>query len=235
VNTPGLFITGTDTDVGKTFVTALIARELTAAGVKTGVYKPACSGAVFDADGQPHWEDIEQLSQATGGRFADDLICPQRFQAALAPPVAATREGRFVDEELLRSGANKWDGQVDLLLVEGVGGLLCPMTEKETIADLACDLAFPLLIVSRLGLGTINHTLLTVEVALSRGLIVAGIICNEVPSPEDDAALDSDREEIASRCRVPILATVKHGQNEPLQALPAGGLIDWQSLAQERG
>jgi dethiobiotin synthetase len=137
--------------------------------------------------------------------------------------------------QLLRTGANKWDGQVDLLLVEGVGGLLCPLTEEQTIADLARDLTFPLLIVSRLGLGTINHTLLTVECALNYGLNVAGIICNEAEPPEDRAALDSDREEIAKRCQAPVLATVRHGQDARLQACPDGGPIDWQALARESG
>ncbi len=229
--TPGLFITGTDTDVGKTFVTALIARELTDEGIRTGVYKPACSGSVVDRLGRPVWGDIEQLSAATGGQFSDELICPQRFSAALAPPVAAEREGRTVDSQLLRTGANQWVSQVDLLLVEGVGGLLCPMTEDETIADLALDLGFPLLVVSRLGLGTINHTLLTIEVARTKGLHVCGIICNEVQQSEEDAALASDRDEIARRSPVPVLGVVRFGQTTPLTDLTSGRPIDWRSLA----
>lgn len=231
MTTPGLFITATDTDAGKTFVTALIARELTAAGIRTGVYKPACSGSIDDADGKPMWQDIEQLWHATRGEFDRDLICPQRFSAALAPPVAAAREGRRVDGDLLRAAARRWDGLVDLLLVEGVGGLLCPLTEEETIADLAGDLGFPLVIVSRLGLGTINHTLLTVEAAQARGLRVAGIVCNEAQSPEDAEALDADRDEIAKRSTVPILAVASFNQTTPLKQFSTGHLIDWQSLA----
>jgi dethiobiotin synthetase len=230
VKTPGLFITATDTDAGKTFVTALIARELTAAGKRVGVYKPACSGSVPGADGQPVWNDVEQLAMAVGG-CDRNRVCPQRFEAALAPPVAAAREGKFVDRLLLRTGAKSWDGRADILLVEGVGGLLCPLTATETIADLAREFGYPLIIVTRLGLGSINHTLLTVEAALARGLMVAGIVCNETSKATDPAAWNSDLEEIARRSAVPVLSVVRHRQTEALASLTDSGRIDWCALA----
>jgi dethiobiotin synthetase len=145
--------------------------------------------------------------------------------------VAAEREGKGVDAGLLRAGAARWNGHVELLLVEGVGGLLCPLAEHETIADLACDLAYPLIVITRLGLGTINHTLLTVEAALARRLTVAGIICNETSAASDAAAWESDRAEIAKRAGVPVLSVVRYRQTAPLEAFDSGGPIDWRRLA----
>lgn len=221
---PGLFITGTDTGVGKTYVTALLIRELLERGVNVGAYKPACSGSVPGPDGRPLWEDVETLAAALGGRFSRDETCPQRFAAPLAPPVAARLEGRAVDAGLLRAGAERWQGKIELLLVEGAGGLLCPLTERETVADLALDLGLPLVIVARLGLGTINHTLLTVEVARGRGLSVAGIVFNQGPPVDtfavegiDQQCLDlsssSNPREVAARVDVPVLGVVATDQS----------------------
>lgn len=223
MSTPGLFITGTDTDVGKTYVTSLLARELVTQGIRVGVYKPACSGSTAREDGTHIWGDVDELSQAIGGRFDVDRICPQRFHAALAPPVAAREEGTTIDSQLLRAGAEWWQGKCDLLLVEGVGGLLCPLTEEETIADLAHDLGFPLLIVAALQLGTINHTLLTVEVAQKRGLSIAGILFNSPAERPIDQSTKTNPSEIAGRCNVPILETVAHNQTSGL--LQAGNEI----------
>ena len=229
--TRGLFITGTDTGVGKTYVTALIARELTTAGSLVGVYKPCCTGSTIGRDQQPIWDDVTRLSAAVDDRFEEPRICPQRFHAPLCPPAAARSEGRRVDAALLRSGARWWNERVRMLLVEGVGGLLCPLTETETVADLACDLGYPLIVVARLGLGTINHTLLTLEAAARRGLCVAGIVLNEAGSDATDRSTDSNPHQIAARTDVPVLGVVTH--NQPVGLLRDGGRIriDWASLA----
>ena len=171
----GLFVTGTDTDVGKTWVSCLAVRQLREAGHSVGVYKPACSGATTAGDGLPVWEDVRELAAASEMSVPDSRICPQRFTAPLAPPVAAAREGLQVDSGLLRSGAAWWRGRADCLVVEGVGGLLCPLTGDEVVADVAADLGFPLLIVARGGLGTINHALLTLESAQRAGWSCAGL------------------------------------------------------------
>ncbi len=224
----GLFITGTDTGVGKTRVACLIARAARDSGMRVGAYKPVCSGAT--ADDPPAWDDVEQLAAAVGPTFPRERICPQRFVAPVAPPLAAKREGRHVDSGLLRRGAQWWVGQVDLLLVEGAGGLLSPISEHETVADLAVDLGYPLLIVAADRLGTINHTLLTVEAALARGLSVAGIVINRV-SPERDASSAGNAAEITRRCPAPVLAIVEFAGHEMLR--PGGGsaTIDWACLA----
>jgi dethiobiotin synthetase len=226
---PGLFVTGTDTGVGKTFVSVLMISELRAAGLTVGAYKPACSGVVETPTG-PTWEDIEALDEATGRLFGRERIGPQRFLAPLAPPVAAKAEGRRVDAGLLRSGAEWWRGRCDVLIVEGAGGLLCPLTETETFADLAVSLGLPVLIVARATLGTINHTLLTIEAARRRGLTVVGVVLNEVVSAGDDASIATNADEITARTGTPVLGVVPHGR--PARLLPYGtaGRIDWRAL-----
>jgi len=214
---PGLFITGTDTDVGKTYVTAMIAARLHAEGVKVGTYKPACSGSALGDDGRPVWKDIELLREATEEQFDRQRISPQRFSAPLAPPVAAGREGRIVDAGLLRTGAYWWEDRCEFLLIEGVGGWLCPLTDSETVADLAVDLRVPLLIVARASLGTINHTLLTVEAARRRNVPIAGIVLSEVVAPSNSAETLANVAEIEKRCDVPVLGIVLH---QSLDCLP---------------
>jgi dethiobiotin synthetase len=228
--TAGLFITATDTGVGKTYVTALIARALRHAGRSVGAYKPVCSGAEIDKGGAVSWGDVDTLTAAIGGRFDSLRVCPLRFRAPLAPNVAARREGTEIAFEPLCNGASWWHGRVEILLVEGVGGLLCPLTDRETIADFAAALKYPLLVVARLGLGTINHSLLTVGAARSRGLEVAGILLNEA---EPLASLEGTEEnpvEIERRARIPVLGILRHGQTRPTRPDGSAVTIDWAAL-----
>lgn len=227
--TRGLFITGTDTAVGKTYVACLIARKLAQLGKRVGAYKPVCSGAEFDAHGSPHWQDAEDLSRAIGGADLDQ-VSPQKFVAPLAPPIAAAREGKTVDARQLRTGALPWLRTADILLVEGVGGLLCPIADGETVADFAADLGFPLLIVARLGLGTINHTLLTVEAARRRGLKIAGLILNEGSTPVSELEAETNPVEVTRLCDVPLLGVVRKDHAEPT-LLGKAVDIDWWNLA----
>ena len=218
---PGLFVTGTDTDVGKTYVTALLAEHLRAGGQTVGVYKPACSGAET-FHGESVWADVEALRSAAGLTTADDdLICPQRFRDPLAPPVAAAAEGRTVDAGLLAAGARGWAGRCDVLLVEGAGGLLCPLADGVTVLDVAADLGFPLLVVARAGLGTVNHTLLTLAAAKTRGVPVAGALLNARDRPEPQAANNAAM--IARFGGAPALGVIGPGGG-----LPAG--VDWAAL-----
>ena len=204
----GLFITGTNTGVGKTWITADLLRRLRTDGKQVGAYKPACSGAETGADGGTVWPDIEALHAALDGEFPRNWICPQTFAAPLAPPSAARLEGREVNAQQLRDGISVWNDTVDLVLVEGVGGWLCPIADGETIADLAVDFGFPILLVVALELGAINHTLLSVESIQKRGLPMAGIVLNETTpdldatlSAETAAAIESYSEcEIVGRC-----------------------------------
>lgn len=229
----GLFVTGTDTGVGKTFVAVGLVRWLRARGYRTGAYKPVASGCREESQ-RIIWDDVESLHAALNCEFPQSRICPQTFRAPLAPPVAAQSEGRAVDTNLLREGAAWWSDHADVLIVEGAGGLLSPISDRDSVADLARDLGWPLLIVARAGLGTINHTLLTIEAADRRRLPVAGVVLNPVDGTADPSAA-SNPLELANRCSVPILAVLSHSTSADLLQQENFRRIDWYSLCQERG
>lgn len=203
----GLMIIGTDTGVGKTTLCEAILTKAVANGQKLGIYKPVCTGSEPDSEGKSLWSDIERLHAACLGVFDRELICPQRFHAPLAPPVAASLEGQQVDVDRLQSGCEAWRQYTDLLLIEGVGGLLCPIAESLTVADLATWWNAPLIVVSSNRLGTISHTLLTLEVAQYRRLKIAGWVMNQIENGNDEL-LATNTAEIRSRTDVPFLGTL---------------------------
>ncbi len=230
-STPGLFITGTDTGVGKTYVAALIARSLAASGRRVGVYKPAASGCARDAQGRLVSDDAVALWEAAGRPGDLEHVCPQRFAAALAPHLAARAEGREIDAGLLRRGLDYWRSRSEIVLVEGAGGLMSPLGDEEYVADLARDLGFPLIVVTRNILGTINATLQTLITAsvYRGGLAVAGVVLNHpAPPAADDLSLTGNRAELAVRSTAPLLAAVAFG------AKRFDGEVDWFGLAKCR-
>ncbi len=227
----GLFITGNNTEVGKTWVSGLIAQALVERGLSVGAYKPAASGGEWN-EGRLCSADVTHLWQATGRRWPIERICPQIFQAPLAPHLAARAEGREIDRQLLGSGFDYWldrqaAGECDFLLVEGAGGLLSPLSDDDLVVDLAHQFGLPLVVVAANRLGVINETLQTLFTAANYrgGLSVAGVILNDVTSPTDDASRASNLEELQARSPAPILAHIRHGAN----AFPEP--IDWQKLA----
>ena len=175
----GLFITGTDTGVGKTYVAALIARQLVAAGYRVGVYKPVASGC-RRVEGKYVADDAVQLWQAAGRPGTLEHVCPQRFAAPLASPLSAQAEGKEVDANRLRDGLEFWENVCDIVLVEGAGGLMSPISDDDYNADLAIDFGYPLVVVAPNVLGTINATLQTLIAASTYGvgLEVCGIVLN---------------------------------------------------------
>jgi dethiobiotin synthetase len=221
----GLFLTGTDTGVGKTHVTAALVRLLRGQGRPVRVCKPVASGASWVA-GRWLSEDTIRLADAAGAAWVE--VTRWTFADPVAPPVASRRQG----ERLTLAEVTAWvlDGERPgvPVLVEGVGGLLCPLTEDETVADLAASLKLPLVVVARLSLGTLNHTLLTVEVARARGLPVAGVVVNAVESPST-LAEETNVAELERRLTVPVLAVVPHQAAgvEPPAELAA---VDWWRL-----
>ncbi len=227
---PGLFIIGTDTEVGKTYVTALIARELLAAGRRLGVYKPAASGCRLQG-GRLVSDDAVTLGDAAGCPGELDRVCPQCFAAPLAPHLAARAEGKQLDAALLRSGLEYWRARSDVILVEGVGGLMSPLGEEEYVADLAYDFGFPLVVVTRNALGTINQTLQTLITAATfrDGLEIAGVVLNHPVESHpvagcDDASLSTNRQELAARCVPPVLGEVAW------QGTRFDAPVDWADL-----
>jgi len=225
---PGLFITGTDTGVGKTYVGALIARKLASTGLRVGVYKPVASGCLVRR-GVLVSEDAVMLWEAAGRPGRLERVCPQRFLAPLAPHLAAQAEGKQIDQRLLRSGLEYWRKRSDVLLVEGAGGLLSPLGEDQYVADLACDFGFPLLVVAKNVLGAINQTLQTLVVAAAydAGLPIAGIVLNNPTPPDDDLSRQSNFRELQARCRPPVLTEIAYRQ-EQLDCS-----VDWYALAKD--
>ncbi len=224
----GLFITGTDTEIGKTYVGALIVRALVAAGHRVGVYKPAASGCAWQGN-QLVSDDALALWQAAGqpGTLAE--VCPQRFEAPLAPHLAARAEGRELDADLLRRGVDVWRERSDIVVVEGAGGLMSPLGDEEYVADLAHDLGLPLVVVARNSLGVINHVLQTLitAAAFRDGIPVAGIVLNQARQPGADASVQSNAAEIRQRAVPPLLAEVPWGAS----AIDAS--VDWYRLARQ--
>jgi dethiobiotin synthetase len=220
----GLFITGTGTGVGKTYVAALIARALRDAGIRVGVYKPVASGCQLRS-GSLVSPDAVFLWEAAGRPGSLERVCPQMFLAPLAPHLAAPAEGRRVDSALLRDGIDFWRKTSDLVLVEGAGGLMSPMSDDDYNADLAAAFGLPLVVVSANELGTINATLQTLITANTYcdGLPVAGIVLNSPRHGEDDLSVESNADELARRSVAPLLASVEYG----------GGFdraVDWAGL-----
>jgi dethiobiotin synthetase len=175
--------------------------------------------------------DTVQLSWAGGNCQCLDAVTPWSYAEAVAPAVAAQLHGSVPSIAAL-AGAVRSQAQPDgILVVEGVGGLLCPLTEREAVADLAAALALPLVVVTRRSLGTLNHTLLTLEAAAARGLAVAGLVVNET-TPPTTLAEETNVNELQRRIAVPLLAVVPHrpdGHPDPIAALAA---VDWWCLAQ---
>lgn len=198
-STPGLFVTGTGTEVGKTVVAAAIARTLAAEGKRVAVFKPAVTG--LEEEGET---DHALLRRASGSNQSDDEIAPYRYGPPASPHLAAALAGEEIDPEHLRETARTAAENADALVCEGVGGLLVPLTPTYLIRDLAADLGYPVVIVATPGLGTINHTLLTIESARTAGLAVATVVLN--PWPEQPTEIEqSNRETIANLASVPVL------------------------------
>jgi dethiobiotin synthetase len=225
----GLFIAGTDTCVGKTYVAATIARELALAGWNVGVYKPAASGCRREGKRTLVSDDAVALWNAAGRPGRLSAVCPQRFAAPLAPHLAAKEERKEIDSEQLRRGLNYWLKRSDVVVVEGAGGLMSPVGEEDYVADLARDFGFPLVVVSANRIGTINHTLQTLIAAqaFGTGLPVAGIVLNDVLPPEIvDPSVRFNRCELELRCVPPVLAQIGYAQQH------FDCSVDWMQLAQ---
>ncbi len=185
----GVFVTGTGTEVGKTVVAALIARTLADAGARVAIFKPAVTG--LDDPGEA---DHELLRRAAGSGQRDEEIAPYRYGPPASPHLAASLAGEEIDPARLRAAAENAAEGADQLVCEGVGGLLVPLVAGYTVRDLADDLALPLVVAASPGLGTINHTLLTLEAARSAELEVAMVVLTpwpDVPSTVEASNLET--------------------------------------------
>lgn len=178
--TKGILITGTDTDVGKTFVACLIAKELRESGAKVGVMKPAESDCT---DNRP--KDSLALKVASGTETSIDIINPYRFKEAISPNVAAHREGIEIDIDHLIENYKTISDSHDRVIIEGSGGLMVPFNDKHSIVDLALEFDWPVIIVAASKLGVLNHTYLTIYAATNLGLNLKGIVLNHTTEASD--------------------------------------------------
>ena len=200
------FITGTDTGVGKTIVGAGIAGVLRRSGKRVGVLKPFESGC-SNSGGELIPEDAVFLKKLSGCTEDIDVICPYKMKHPLAPGVAAEMEGVSIDLDRIRSCFKTLEKNYETVLVEGAGGLMVPIAGDLLTSDLIKLLGLPTIIVSRLSLGTINHTLLTVRHALDCGLSVAGIILNQI-TPEIGKAEETNPKVIKRFSGISVLGRI---------------------------
>jgi len=202
----GIFITGTDTGVGKTLVAGGLARVWLKSGKRIGVIKPIESGCVRTDSGlQPH--DALFLKEMSYSIDDVDLINPYRLEHPLAPSIAAELEGVEIDLKKIDRIYQQLELKYDLMLVEGVGGLLAPLYKTFNNADLIRLLGIPMIVVARNTLGTINHTLLTVEYAQSNGLTILGIIINTL-SRSPDLSTKTNPQVIKKLSGLPLLGVI---------------------------
>lgn len=204
------FVTGTDTGVGKTYVTARLIRRLRAQGLGTVGFKPICCGSR---------EDAEILRAAADDALELNEVNPVWLRTPAAPYTAAMIENRPIDLALVRETFGRLRARHRSVLVEGVGGWLVPIDQSYTVADLAGEFALPVVVVVKNRLGALNHAALTVDHLRSRGLSCAGLILNDGQPAAADAgepqaiAMSTNKEILESWLGVPILFTLAHGQN----------------------
>jgi dethiobiotin synthetase len=205
----GIFVTGTGTEVGKTVVAATIARTLAGKGKRVAVFKPAVTGLDEGVE-----TDHALLRRASGSNQSDEEIAPYRYGPPASPHLAAALAGEEIDPERLRQVAATAAEGADAIVCEGVGGLLVPLSPAYLVRDLAADLGYPVVVVAGPGLGTINHTLLTVEAARTTGLEVAAVVLN--PWPDEPAEIErSNRETIADLADAPVLTLPRIDLSDP--------------------
>lgn len=231
----GIFVTGTDTGVGKTVLSASLAAAMVAAGEPVRAHKPVLTGLDEQAEPggwreEPVWPpDHELLAGACGMR--PEEVAPLRYGPAVSPHLAAELAGERIDPARLLAAARdaaRLGGEDRTLVVEGVGGLLVPLAEDYAVCDLAAALGLPVVIAARPGLGTINHTLLTLRAARAAGLEVRAVVLT--PWPRTPSTLErSNRETIARLGAIDVygLPTVPGPRGDELAR--AGAALPWRS------
>jgi dethiobiotin synthetase len=228
----GLFVTGTDTGVGKTLIAAAVLRALASRGVRAVGMKPVAAGCARTAHGLRN-EDATILLAASNVEAPIDLINPYRFEPAIAPHIAATQAGVTISLARIGDAFAALSVMADRVVVEGAGGILVPLNDHEDFADLAGLLALPVLLVVGMRLGCLNHALLTAQAVRRRGLRLSGWVANcleaTMPALEDNVQ--------ALRCRIeaPLLGTLPFGTRDTalaasfinLDAVESGAMLKY--------
>jgi dethiobiotin synthetase len=203
------FITGTDTEVGKTFISVGLVSLLQQQGYKTVGMKPIASGCEW-LDGQWKNEDALALIKQSQTDLSYSLINPYAFEPAIAPHIAAEREGVTLSIANIKSNYELIAEQADAVIVEGAGGWYVPLNAESTMADLAAELQLPVILVVAIKLGCINHALLTVAAIEQQGLKLAGWVANHVAEQSESTEMI---ETLTSRIDAPCLGVVPHLNN----------------------
>jgi dethiobiotin synthetase len=218
----GLFVTGTDTGAGKTIVAAALIAAMVAAGETVRAHKPAVTG--LDQPPGPWLRDHELLAAVSG--MSPEQVAPLRYGPAVSPQLAAELAGEPIDPQSLMRAARA-AGKQELLIVEGAGGLLSPLADDYTVCDLAVALELPLLIAARPGLGTINHSLLTLRAARAAGLRVRAVVLT--PWPADPSDLErSNHDAIARMGAVEVAGLPPVAGPDRMELARAGGTLPWR-------
>jgi dethiobiotin synthetase len=215
----GVFVTGSDTGVGKTVIAGAIAAAIKAHGLNVGVMKPVASGAK-EIGGKLVSEDAVYLKKIIDSTDDDDLVNPILLKPPLAPTIAASKTGVTIDIDKIWKAYEELTNKHDFVVVEGIGGLMVPIDDTLFVADLVRKMDLPLVIVSRDYLGTINHTLLTVEYARSRNLRIKGIVINMLKNDDDFVR------EIEKYSSVPILGTIPLKENVCVEDCVYGDIVE---------
>ncbi len=208
----GIFITGTDTGVGKTYVACGLAKTLREKGIDVGVMKPAETGCHMRA-GRLVPRDALLLMKSASVRDSLSLVNPYRFRKPLAPAVAAECEGKTIDPAKISRSYHTLSNRHDFMIVEGAGGILVPLSGQYTYLDLAKKLGLPVLIVARPGLGTINHTLLTIAVLKACKIAIAGIVINYALEQKTGLAEKTSPAVIETISGIRIAGVIRHGDH----------------------
>lgn len=219
----GLFVTGTGTGVGKTIVSAALLAAMRDAGEQVRAYKPVVTGLAEPPGAWP--ADHELLALAAG--MAPEEVAPLRFGPAVSPDLAGSLANEPIDAVALIERARATASASEILVVEGVGGLLVPLAADFTVRDLAIELALPLLIAASPGLGTINHTLLTIEAARAAQLDVAAVVLT--PWPSEPSPMERSNHETIARLGAIEVATLDEIVNRDTRSLArAGERVPWR-------
>jgi dethiobiotin synthetase len=234
IHLPGLFITATDTGVGKTLVAGAIADRLRRQGLRVGVLKPVATGCVKRREGLVS-EDAEFLAACADARVPLDVICPNRYAEPLSPNVAADRAQRPVEWDAIQRSIRMIVGTSDVIIVEGAGGILTPIDDGHSMLDLARWIGLPTVVVARPSLGTINHTALTVAALKQAGVRVAGVVVNGYPNDTPSVAEETNPRQIEKWAKTKVLAIVPRDAMDgptltPNVRAPVDA-VDWESFA----
>ncbi len=233
----GLFITGTDTGVGKTLITGGIAAVLRQQGLKVGVFKPIASGC--RDEGMLISDDTAFLAMCADADYSLSVITPVTYKLPAAPVICVHVENRPINYEEIITSYNYLCENTDIVLVEGIGGAMVPIDAEHTVMDLAAEFDLPTVIVARPNLGTINHSLLTIEAVRNAGLPVAGLVVSGYKALDADIAEETAPDVICQFADTNLLSIVPFDEESSVEECRLGeGIVetlsfcDWQALSE---